>query len=229
MSTTPLKRTVPPSNRTKVHRHAGRARYDRETIHAILDEGLYGHVGLQYGGQPFVIPTLYGRFGDEVFLHGSPLAGFLGAAVAGAPLCLTVTLVDGLVLARSAFHHSMNYRSVVIVGEARQIEDREEKLEALRVIVEHVVPGRSDDVRGPNDKELAATEVVALDLREASAKIRTGPPVDGPEDRTIPAWAGEVPLTLATGAPIPDDGCVVPLPSYVSSYHRRNGDGPAAA
>jgi nitroimidazol reductase NimA-like FMN-containing flavoprotein (pyridoxamine 5'-phosphate oxidase superfamily) len=220
MSTTSVKRIPAPSSRTKVHRHAGRARYDRETIHAILDEGLYGHVGVQSGGQPFVIPALYGRLGDEVFLHGSPLAGILGAAVAGASLCLTVTLLDGLVLARSAFHHSMNYRSVVVLGHARRIDDREEKLEALRVIVDHVVPGRSDDVRGANDKELAATEVVALDLTEASAKVRTGPPVDSAEDRAIPAWAGEVPLSLVTGFPVPDDGCVVPPPTYVTSYHR---------
>jgi nitroimidazol reductase NimA-like FMN-containing flavoprotein (pyridoxamine 5'-phosphate oxidase superfamily) len=229
MSITPLKRTSPPSGRTKVRRHAGRGRYDRATIHAILDDGMYGHVGVQSGGQPFVIPTLYGRFGDEVFLHGSPLAGILGVAVAGAPLCLTVTLLDGLVLARSAFHHSMNYRSVVILGHARRIDDREGKLEALRVIVDHVIPGRSEDVRGPNDKELAATEVVALDLNEASAKIRTGPPIDGPEDRSIPAWAGEVPLSLVTGSPVPDEGCVAPLPTYVTSYHRPNGHGPAAA
>src|SRR5947209_19025430 len=138
MSTRTLRRPAPPSARTKVRRHAGRGRYDRETIHRILDEGLYGHVGLQSGGQPFVIPTLYGRLGDEIFLHGSPLAGMLGAAGAGALLCVTVTLLDVLVLARSPFHHSMNYRSVVLVGEALPIDDREGKLEALRVHVEPV-------------------------------------------------------------------------------------------
>jgi nitroimidazol reductase NimA-like FMN-containing flavoprotein (pyridoxamine 5'-phosphate oxidase superfamily) len=228
MSTTPL-RTPPATARTKVRRHAGRGRYDRETIHAILDEGMYGHVGVESDGQPFVIPALYGRFGDEVFLHGSPLAGILGRAVAGARLCLTVSLLDGLVLAKSAFHHSVNYRSVVILGEARRIDDREEKLEALRVIVDHVIPGRSHDVRGPSDKELAATEVVALDLREASAKIRSGPPIDGPEDRALPTWSGELPLSMHTGIPVPADGSIGPLPSYVTHYHRPSHDGPTTA
>jgi nitroimidazol reductase NimA-like FMN-containing flavoprotein (pyridoxamine 5'-phosphate oxidase superfamily) len=190
---------------------------------------MYGHVGVESDGQPFVIPALYGRLGDEVFLHGSPLAGILGRAVAGAKLCLTVSLLDGLVLAKSAFHHSVNYRSVVILGEARQIDDREEKLEALRVIVDHVIPGRSHDVRGPNDKELAATEVVALDLSEASAKIRTGPPIDGPEDRAIPAWTGILPLSMSTGMPAPAEGSIGPLPTYVTDYHRPGNDGPAAA
>lgn len=219
MSTTPTK-TPPPSARTKVRRHAGRGRYDRETIRAILDEGLYGHVGFESAGQPYVIPALYGRLGDEIFLHGSPLAGLLGRAVAGARLCFTVSLLDGLVLAKSAFHHSMNYRSVVILGQARRIDDREEKLEALRIVVDHVIPGRSHDVRGPADKELAATEVVALDLTEASAKVRTGGPVDGPEDRDLPAWAGQLPMRLTTGEPIPVEGSTAALPRYVTSYHR---------
>jgi hypothetical protein len=229
MSTTPIK-SPPPSDRTKVRRHAGRGRYDSETIYAILDEGLYGHVGLESDGQPYVIPALYGRFGDEIFLHGSPLAGILGRAVAGARLCFTVSLLDGLVLAKTAFHHSMNYRSVVILGEARRVEDREEKLEALRLVVDHVIPGRSDDVRGPNDKELAATEVVALDLSEASAKIRTGGPIDGPADRDLPAWTGQLPIALTTGVPIPDAGSAGPVPGYVTGYRRPGEpDGPAAA
>jgi hypothetical protein len=228
MSTTPL-RTPAPSIRTKVRRHAGRGRYDRATIHAILDEGLFGHVGVEADGQPFVIPSLYGRFGDEIFIHGSPLAGILGRAVMGAKLCFTVSLLDGLVLAKSAFHHSMNYRSVVILGQARQVDDREEKLEALRLIVDHVIPGRSDDVRGPSDKELAATGVVALDLSEASAKVRTGGPVDGPEDRPLAAWTGELPLSLSTGTAIPDDYSIGAIPRYVTNYQRPGNHGPAAA
>ena len=209
----------PVSERTRVRRRAGRGRYDRATIAAILDEGLFGHVGIEADGQPYVIPALYGRSRDELFIHGSPLSRLLGTA-AGASICFTVTLLDGLVLARSAFHHSMNYRSVVILGETRTVDDREEKLEALRLIVEHVVPGRSDDVRGPNEQELTATEVLALELNEASAKIRTGPPIDGPEDYGWPAWAGELPLTLIPGAPVDDGRTTEPVPDYVRAYAR---------
>jgi uncharacterized protein len=218
-----------PSDRARVRRRAGRAHYDRATIDAILAEGLYGHVGLEADGQPYVIPALYGRSSDELFLHGSPLSRLLGTAARGAKICFTVTLLDGLVLARTAFHHSMNYRSVVVFGEARPVDDREEKREALRLIVEHVVPGRSDDVRGPNDQELDATQVVALELSEASAKIRTGPPIDGPEDYSWPAWAGELPLTLAPGVPVDDGRTSEPLPEYVRLYRRPGDDGPIAA
>ena len=214
-------KTIPPSARATVRRRAGRGHYDRATIDAILDEGMYGHVGLESGGQPFVIPVLYGRSSEELFLHGSPMSRLLGTAAAGAPLCFTVTVLDGLVLARSAFHHSMNYRSVVVFGHARVVEDREEKLEALRLIVEHVVPGRSSDIRGPNDQELEATEVLALGLGEASAKVRTGPPVDGAEDMHLTAWAGELPMTLVPGAPIADADTTVPVPPYISFYRRR--------
>jgi hypothetical protein len=210
----------PPSARATVRRRAGRGHYDRATIDRILDEGMYGHVGLESAGQPFVIPVLYGRSSKELFIHGSPLSRLLGTAAAGAPLCFTVTLLDGLVLARSAFHHSMNYRSVVVFGQARVVDDREEKLEALRLIVEHVVPGRSSDARGPNDGELKATEVLALELSEASAKVRTGPPVDAAEDMHLPVWAGELPLTVAPGAPIADDRTTSPLPPYVRFYRR---------
>jgi hypothetical protein len=211
---------MPPSARATVRRRAGRGHYDRATIDSILDEGMFGHVGLESAGQPFVIPVLYGRSREELFLHGSPLSRLLGTAAAGAPLCFTVTLLDGLVLARSAFHHSMNYRSVVVFGQARIVEDREEKLEALRLIVEHVVPGRASDVRGPNDQELKATEVLALGLNEASAKVRTGPPIDGVEDMHLRAWAGELPMTLAPGAPIADAGTTAPAPPYVRFYRR---------
>jgi nitroimidazol reductase NimA-like FMN-containing flavoprotein (pyridoxamine 5'-phosphate oxidase superfamily) len=213
----------------RVRRHAGRGRYDKATVYAILDEGLYGHVGLESDGQPYVIPALYGRVGDELYVHGSPLSRLLGTAGSGVKLCFTVTLLDGLVLARTAFHHSMNYRSVVVLGTARPVRDTEEKLAALRAVVEHVVPGRSDDVRGPNKQELAATEVVALGLSEASAKIRMGPPVDGPADMHLPAWAGELPLALETGTPVADARSSAPVPSYVRFYRRPHHDEPDAA
>jgi uncharacterized protein len=220
MSTESLTNVAPPSARATVLRRAGRARYDRATIDAILDEGLYGHVGLESEGQPYVIPALYARAGDKLYIHGSPLSRMLGAAVSAARLCFTVTLLDGLVLARTAFHHSMNYRSVVVLGQARAVTDSDQKLTALRAVVEHVVPGRSDDVRGPNAKELAATEVVMLELNEASAKIRTGPPVDGPEDYVLDAWAGELPLALAPGTPVADARTTAPVPSYLRFYQR---------
>jgi nitroimidazol reductase NimA-like FMN-containing flavoprotein (pyridoxamine 5'-phosphate oxidase superfamily) len=219
----------PPSQRATVRRRAGRGAYERTTIDAILDEGLYGHVGIEADRQPYVIPVLYGRSEDEVFIHGSPLSRLLGRLACGANVCFTVTLLDGLVLARTAFHHSMNYRSVVILGAPRPVDDREEKLEALRLIVEHVVPGRSDDVRGPNDQELAATEVVALELSEASAKIRTGPPVDGPGDYGWPAWAGELPLMLTPGVPVDDGRTIEPVPEYVRWYRRPGGEGGSIA
>jgi uncharacterized protein len=203
------------TSRVTVRRRAGRARYDRATIDAILDEGLVAHVGIAGAGQPYVIPVLYARSGSELYVHGSPLSRLLGGAAGAAPLCLTVTLLDGLVLARSAFHHSLNYRSVVVLGEGRPIRDRDEKRRALRTVVEHVLPGRSDDVRGPSDGELDATEVVAVAILEASAKVRTGPPVDAAADLELPAWAGEVPLALTAGEPVPDEHCTAPLPSYL--------------
>jgi uncharacterized protein len=203
-----------------VRRRAGRGKYDRETIDAILDEGRFAHVGIVSDGQPFVIPVLYARDGDRIYVHGSPLSRLVKTLAAGVPMCLTVTLLDGLVLARSAFHHSMNYRSVVVLGEGRVIEDRARKLEALRMIVDHVVPGRSDDVRGPSAKELKATEVVSLAINEASAKIRTGPPVDDAEDYALGVWAGELPLSLTAGAPVADERCVASVPEYVVSYGR---------
>jgi nitroimidazol reductase NimA-like FMN-containing flavoprotein (pyridoxamine 5'-phosphate oxidase superfamily) len=208
------------SERVTVRRRAGRGSYDRPTIDAILDEGIVAHVGLASRGQPYVIPVLYARSGDHIYVHGSPLSRLLGTLAAAAPVCLTITLLDGLVLARSAFHHSVNYRSVVVLGEARAIRDGREKLRALRAIVEHVLPGRSDDVRGPSDQELAATEVVEVAIREASAKVRSGPPIDAAEDHMIPAWAGEVPLALSAREPVPDAQCVAPLPSYLRTYER---------
>jgi uncharacterized protein len=210
------------TKRVTVRRRAGRGRYDRQTIDAILDEGKHAHLGIVSDGQPFVIPVLYARDRDQIYVHGSPLSRLLKTLREGVPMCLTVTLLDGLVLARSAFHHSMNYRSVVVLGEGREIQDRERKLEALRMIVEHVVPGRSDDVRGPSDKELKATEVIALEIREASAKIRTGPPVDDAEDYGLGVWAGELPVSMVVGEPVPDDRCRASLPDYLV---RSNGRG----
>jgi uncharacterized protein len=207
--------------RTKVRRRAGRGDYKRATIDGILDEGMVGHVGIVGDdGQPFVIPVLYARDGDRVYLHGSPLSRLLSTLAEGVPMCFTVTLLDGLVLARSAFHHSMNYRSVVILGEGKPLRDPDEKDRALRAIVEHIVPGRSSDARGPNKKELKATEVIAVTIDEASAKIRTGPPVDGSEDMDLPVWAGEVPFALEVGLPVPEAHCTEPLPGYVRTYAR---------
>jgi nitroimidazol reductase NimA-like FMN-containing flavoprotein (pyridoxamine 5'-phosphate oxidase superfamily) len=206
------------TRRVQVKRHSGRGKYDRETIDAILDAGSVAHVGLVADGQPVVIPMLYARDASEIYLHGSSLSRLLGSVAGGVPMCLTVTLVDGLVLARSAMHHSVNYRSVVVLGDGYLIEDPERKHAALRRIVEQVVPGRSADVRGPSDKELAATEVVALAIREASAKVRTGPPVDAAADYALGVWAGELPLVITQGEPVPDDRCSEPLPDYLRTF-----------
>jgi nitroimidazol reductase NimA-like FMN-containing flavoprotein (pyridoxamine 5'-phosphate oxidase superfamily) len=208
------------TDRSAVRRRAGRAAYDRETIDAILDEGLVAHLGIVGDGQPYVIPVLYARAGTRIYLHGSPLSRLLGTLVRSVPMCLTVTLLDGIVFARSAFHHSLNYRSVVVLGCGRALTDPDAKREALEVIVGHVARERPGDVRGPDDGELAATEVIALEIEEASAKIRTGPPVDAPADYALPAWAGELPLRLTAAEPIPDPRCAVPVPDYVSSYAR---------
>ena len=213
-------RGTPSSTRTAVRRRAGRGRYQRETIDAILDEGVVGHVAFVVDQQPYAMPMLYGRDGDVLYLHGSPLSRLLGSLAGGVSLCFTVTLLDGLVLARSAFHHSVNYRSVVVLGSAYPVRDREAKHAALRTIVDHVVPGRSADARGPNDQELDATEVVALRLDEASAKVRTGPPVDAGEDYVLPVWAGELPLRLTVGEPLADARCTVSTPDYVRDYNR---------
>jgi len=204
--------------RVRVRRRSGRGHYDRATIDTILDEGLVGHVGIASEGQPFVIPVLYARAGDQIYLHGSPLSRLVRNLADGAPMCLTVTLLDGLVLARSAFHHSMNYRSVVVLGRGRPVCGRDEKLEALRVLVDRLVPGRSEDARGPSAKELRATEVVVLPIDEASAKIRTGPPADAAADYELPVWAGVVPLESRAGSPVRDDRCSVALPDYVASW-----------
>lgn len=215
-----------PTSRTTVKRLPKRAAYDRETVYAILDEALVCHVGFSVEGQPFVIPTGYGRSGDRLYIHGSAASRMLKTIGTGIPVCVTVTLIDGLVLARSAFHHSVNYRSVVILGTARPVEDPVEKMEALHIFTEHMIPGRWAEVREPNGQELKATDVLSIDLTEVSAKIRTGPPLDDEEDMAIEAWAGVLPLEVATGSPI-DDPALRPgidRPDYVLNYSRRKGD-----
>jgi nitroimidazol reductase NimA-like FMN-containing flavoprotein (pyridoxamine 5'-phosphate oxidase superfamily) len=190
--------------RTTVRRLPDRARYDRDTIRSILDEGLVCHVGFVDEGQPFVIPSAYARMGDRLVIHGSAASRMVKALARGAPACVTVTLLDGLVLARSGFHHSMNYRSAVVVGTATELTDPAEKRRALDAIVEHVVPGRVTSVRPPSEAELRATRVVALPLDEASAKVRTGPPKDDEDDYALPVWAGELPLRLEPFEPLAD-------------------------
>jgi nitroimidazol reductase NimA-like FMN-containing flavoprotein (pyridoxamine 5'-phosphate oxidase superfamily) len=211
-----------PSERTTLKRLPKRGHFERETVYAILDEGFICHVGFNVDGRPFVIPTGYGRMGDTLYIHGSAASRMLKALREGIDVCVTVTLVDGLVLARSAFHHSMNYRSAVIFGKAQLVEDEGEKWRALRAFTDHVMLGRWKESREPNGSELRATMVLSLTLAEASAKIRTGPPIDDEEDYSIPVWAGVLPLRLATGEAVPDaqlrDG--VELPQYVRDYKR---------
>ncbi len=193
-----------PTERTTLKRLPQRGAFDRETVYGILDEGFVCHVGFVVEGEPVVIPTAYGRAGDELFIHGARASRMLKALREGVSVCVTVTLVDGLVMARSAFHHSMNYRSVVVFGKARVVESEEEKLQALRAFTEHIAPARWDEVREPNRQELNATLVLALRLDEASAKIRTGPPIDDEEDYALPVWAGVIPLNLNAGEVVPD-------------------------
>ena len=209
-----------PTPRTTPTRYRERADYDRKTVHAILDEALICHLGYAGAGGPVVLPTTHARLGETLYLHGSTGGGPLLAAKskpAGLPVCVTVTLVDALVLARAAMHHSVNFRSVVVLGTARVVDDPAEKLRALRCLLDHIRPGRADDCRTPGPRELAATGVLALDLVEVSAKVRTGAPVDDPEDRALPHWAGVVPLKLTAGTPVPADDLdpATPLPSYL--------------
>ncbi|MEV6542888.1 pyridoxamine 5'-phosphate oxidase family protein [Streptomyces sp. NPDC051665] len=212
----------PPTDRTVPTRSAERASYDKELVHAILDQAYVCHLGFVRDGMPVVLPTLYGRVGERLYVHGSTGARPLrmtGQADPGLPVCLTITHVDGLVLARSAFHHSINYRSVVVHGIAHQVTDPEEKRTALDALVDHVVPGRSADSRPANKKELAATMVIRLDLDEVSAKLRTGGANDDPEDLDLPHWAGVVPLSPAYGAPLPNDDLApgTELPAYLAA------------
>jgi uncharacterized protein len=193
-----------PTQRTRVVREPQRAVYDRAAVYRILDEAFICHVGITVDQQPFVIPTSYGRQDAHLYIHGSTASRLLRAMKEGFPICVTVTLLDGLVLARSVFNHSMNYRSVVILGKASLVEGREEKLVALRVLSEHILPGRWDDARQPNDQELKATSVLRVPIEEFSAKVRTGPPIDDQEDYSHPIWAGVIPLELHPGIPISD-------------------------
>lgn len=218
----------PPTSRTTPTRYRERARYDRRTVHDILDEALVGHLGYLSAGRPVVLPTTHARLDETLYLHGSTGSGPLLAARAaqaagsGLPVCVTVTLVDGLVLARSAMHHSVNFRSVVAVGEARVVDDPAEKSRALGCLLDHIAPGRAADCRAPDARELAATGVLALDLAEVSAKVRGGPPADDPQDLPLPHWAGVVPLTLTAGTPVPaaDLDPAIPAPPYLG---RRRG------
>ena len=197
--------TLTPTERTRLRRLPKRGAFETDTIYAILDEGFVCHIAFVVEGQPFAIPTGYARRGDEIYIHGSAASRMLRTLGDGVEMCLTVTLVDGLVLARSAFHHSMNYRSVVVLGKARLVTDDGEKREALRGFTDHIVPGRWPDLRPVTDQELKATTVLALPIREASAKVRTGPPIDDEEDYDWPIWAGVVPLYTRTGEPVADE------------------------
>jgi nitroimidazol reductase NimA-like FMN-containing flavoprotein (pyridoxamine 5'-phosphate oxidase superfamily) len=204
--------TFTPTTRTQVRRIAQRGVYDRQEVYSILDEGYLCHVGFAIDGQPYVIPTGYARLGDEIFIHGSPASRMLRALGDGVDVCVTVTLVDGFVFSRSAFHHSMNYRSVVMLGRARVLSDPAEKMIALRRFTNHILPGRFEEVREPSDQELKGTMVLALPLEEVSAKVRKGPPVEEAGDVPRAVWAGVVPLRTVPGTPVPMDDLVPGVP-----------------
>lgn len=214
--------SLTPTERSQIKRLPQRGEYDRQLIYSILDEGLVCHVGFAIEGQPFVIPTAYGRVDDRLYIHGSPASRMLQSLQCGLEVCVTVTLLDGLVLARSAFHHSMNYRSVVVFGTATLVQDETQKMEALRAFTEHVIPGRWAEVRLPTRQELQGTLVLALPLTEASAKVRTGPPKDDEADYSLPVWAGVLPLQLAVAQPIRDPRlpAEIGLPTHIRDYTR---------
>jgi uncharacterized protein len=218
-----MSETQMPTARTRVVREAHRGVYDRETVYRILDEGFLCHVGFIGDGQPFVIPTSYGRKDSNLYIHGSAASRMLrNIQKEGVPVCITVTLLDGLVLARSVFNHSMNYRSVVVLGKAELVNDPEEKLAALRVLSEHILPGRWDDSRQPNERELKQTSVLRVPIEEFSAKVRLGPAIDDEEDYSFPTWAGVLPLETKPGEPIRDERLspAQELPEYVKRYSR---------
>jgi nitroimidazol reductase NimA-like FMN-containing flavoprotein (pyridoxamine 5'-phosphate oxidase superfamily) len=214
--------TIAQTQRTRLKRLPKRGVFDRETIYSILDEGFICHVGFAVDGKPFVIPTGYARIGDRLVLHGSAASRMMREIEGGIDVCVTVTLIDGLVLARSAFHHSMNYRSVVVFGKAEMVTGEDEKMEALRALTEHIVPGRWPDVRWPNALELKATTVLTLPIEEASAKVRTGGPIDDKEDYEMDTWAGVLPLSMVTGTPLDDTRLKagIAVPDHVSGYRR---------
>jgi uncharacterized protein len=211
------------TDRNRIKRLPTRGHYDRETIHRILDEALICHVGFVERKQPYVIPINFARVDDCIVLHGAKASRLLKHVEAGHPICVEVTIVDGLVLARSVFHHSLNYRSVVVFGEGRLIEDEQEKLAALQAVTEHLIPGRWQEARLPNRKELNATSVVSINIDEASAKVRVGPPVDEDEDYALPVWAGILPLQEMPLTPIRDElqSQNIPLPKYIARYSRK--------
>jgi nitroimidazol reductase NimA-like FMN-containing flavoprotein (pyridoxamine 5'-phosphate oxidase superfamily) len=208
-----------PTRRTALRRLPQRGVYERTTIYNVLDEGFVCHVGFVVDGDPVVIPMAYGRTGNVLYIHGSVASRMLRALAGGVPVCVTVTLLDGLVLARSAFHHAMNYRSVVVFGTASLVKDMRKKLKALQAFSEHIMPGRWADVRKPNDIELNQTMVLELRLTEASAKIRTGPPIDEPSDYDLRVWAGELPLAFVAGTPVADPQLLpgIQVPGYIRS------------
>ncbi len=215
--------TERPDDRIRVRRLPKRGAYDRATIDAILDEGLIAHVGFVVDGQPFVIPTLYARDGDRLLVHGSAASRMLTTLRDGVDICVTVTIADALIIARSAFEHSMNYRSVVVLGRARAVEEADAKMDALRALTEHLIPGRWDDCRTPDESELKATLILELPIDEASAKIRTGGPVDKDPDHALDYWAGILPFKQGVDAPVPDDALRpgIEIPDYVKAYTRR--------
>jgi uncharacterized protein len=218
-----MSETQMPTARTRVVREPHRGVYDRETVYRILDEGFLCHVGFAVDGQPFVIPTSYGRKGANLYIHGSAASRMLrNMQKEGVSVCITVTLLDGLVLARSVFNHSMNYRSVVVLGKATLVDDPAEKLAALRVLSEHILPGRWDDSRQPNERELKQTSVLRVPIEEFSAKVRTGPPIDDDEDYAFPNWAGVLPLEMKAGTAIGDQRLDAgrSVPAYVANYRR---------
>ncbi|MCU1229614.1 MAG: putative flavin-nucleotide-binding protein [Acidobacteria bacterium] len=210
------------TERTRVRRLPNRGAYDRDTINAIIDEALICHVGFVVEGKAAVIPTIHWRDGERLYLHGSVASRMLRSLDRGVEACVTITLLDGLVMARSAFHHSMNYRSVVVYGTAQQVTDREEKLRALELLVEHVCAGRTRDARRPNEQELRQTIVLSLPIDEASAKVRSGGPGDDEEDYALPIWAGVIPLRLVAQSPISDERLTngIPIPDYATDYRR---------
>ncbi len=211
-----------PSKRTRVKRHPERGTYDRAAIHAILDEALICHLGIAEGGVPFAIPTMYARLGELIYIHGAPASRMLQTAGGAPEVCLTVTLLDGLVMARSAFNHSMNYRSVMVLGKAETVTDPAEKMVAFQALLDHVCRGRWEDIRQPSEKELKATLVLRLRLDEVSAKLRTGGPKDAEDDLELPAWAGEIPLRTVPQTPLP--AADRPLPAYARRYRRPGWD-----
>jgi nitroimidazol reductase NimA-like FMN-containing flavoprotein (pyridoxamine 5'-phosphate oxidase superfamily) len=215
-----LNNAIAPTARTRVKRLPKRASYDRDAIYSLLDSALVCHVGFVVDSQPFVIPTLHVRIADRLYIHGSAASRMLGAAAEGTPIAVTVTHIDGLVLARSAFHHSVNYRSVVILGAATLVTGPSEKLTVMKGLIDHVAPGRWDHIRHPNEKELAATSVLSIPIVEASAKLRSGDPLDDEADYALPIWAGQIPFTMNTLPPVADArlNASTPMPAHVAGY-----------